>query len=145
MDAIVLLKNDHREVEKVFKAFEKLDDDAAASKRQTAQEIIRLLTVHTTIEEEVFYPAVREDLPDLKDDILEGIEEHHVAKLLLGEIADLEPDDERYDAKVTVLIESVRHHVEEEEDEMFPQIRKEWGRKRLGELGDALELAKRKV
>lgn len=142
MDAIVLLKNDHREVEKAFKSFEKLGEGATSSKRTTADEIIRLLKVHTTIEEAVFYPAVRSELPDLESDILEGIEEHHLAKMLLGEIAELDPEDERYDAKVTVLIESVRHHVEEEEGEMFPQIRKEWGRKRLGELGAALEEAK---
>ena len=143
MDAITLLKADHREVEKLFKAYEKLGEKADVTKERTAGEIVRLLSVHASIEEQVFYPAVRSEIPDLEGDVLEALEEHHVAKWVLSEIDGLGPDDERYDAKVTVLIESVRHHVEEEETEMFPAVRSALGRKRLGEIGERLEQAKK--
>jgi hemerythrin superfamily protein len=143
MDAITLLKNDHRTVEKLFKKFEKTGDDAAAAKREVVDAIIEELSVHTAIEEQVFYPAVREALPDLDDIVLEGLEEHHVSKWTLAELADMSPEHERFDAKVTVLIESVRHHLKEEEEDLFPDVRKALGRKALGQIGDAMEEARR--
>ncbi|MDP8936972.1 MAG: hemerythrin domain-containing protein [Actinomycetota bacterium] len=143
MDAITLLKNDHKTVEKLFKQFEKAGEDAVKTKREVVDSIISELSVHAAVEEQVFYPAVREALPDLEDTVLEGLEEHHVAKWTLWELADLSPEHERFDAKVTVLIESVRHHVEEEETEMFPEVRKALGRKALGQIGDAMEEAKK--
>lgn len=144
MDAITLLKEDHKTVEKLFRRFEKLekDDGPDDQKRAVVDEIIEELSVHAAIEEQVFYPAIREVMPDAEDMVLEALEEHHVAKWVLSELADLSPSHERFDAKVTVLIESVRHHVEEEEGELFPDVRKELGRKRLGEVGEALEKAK---
>lgn len=144
MDAITLLKNDHKTVERLFKRFEKAekaDDDD--TKAEVVEEIVKELAVHAAIEEQVFYPAVREEVPDEEDMVLEGLEEHHIVKWTLSELADMTPDDERFDAKVTVLMESVRHHVEEEESELFPEVRKALGRKRLGEIGDALEQAKK--
>ena len=143
MDAITLLKNDHKTVEKLFKRFEKAGDDAVKTKREVVDSIIKELSVHAAIEEQVFYPAVRDALPDLEDTVLEGLEEHHVAKWTLWELADMSPEHERFDAKVTVLIESVRHHVEEEEGEMFPEVRKALGRKALGQIGDAMEEARK--
>ncbi len=143
MDAITLLKNDHKTVEKLFKSFEKAGDGATKTKRQVVDGIIKELCVHAAIEEQVFYPAVREALPDVEDTVLEAIEEHHVAKWTLWELASMSPDHERFDAKVTVLIESIRHHVEEEEGELFPEVRKALGRKELGELGEAMEKAKK--
>ena len=143
MDAITLLKNDHKTVEKLFKKFEKAGDDALATKQQVVASIIEELSVHAAIEEQVFYPAVREALPDLEDTVLEALEEHHIAKWTLWELANLSPDHERFDAKVTVLIESVRHHVEEEEGDLFPEVRKALGRKALGEVGDAMVEAKK--
>jgi hemerythrin superfamily protein len=144
VDAITLLKNDHKTVEKLFKRFEKLekDDGPDEEKRSVVDEIIEELSVHAAIEEQVFYPAIREAVPDAEDTVLESLEEHHVAKWVLSELADMDPSHERFDAKVTVLMENVRHHVEEEEQELFPEVRKELGRKRLGEVGDALEKAK---
>ena len=142
MDAITLLKNDHKTVERLFKRFEKTGDDASAEKQEVVGSIIEELSVHAAIEEQVFYPAIREALPDAEDMVLEALEEHNVAKWVLSEIASLSVDHERYDAKVTVLIESVRHHVEEEEQELFPQVRGALGRKQLGEIGAALEAAK---
>jgi hemerythrin superfamily protein len=141
-DAIVLLKNDHKTVEKLFKEFEKLGDRAHTTKRKVVDRIIEELAVHAAIEEQHFYPTVREKAPDITDDVLEGLEEHHIVKWTLSELEDLSPEDERFDAKVTVLIESVRHHVEEEEGEMFPQVRKAIGRKDLADLGEVLEKAK---
>ena len=143
MDAITLLKNDHKTVEKLFKTFEKAGEDASAAKRKVVDEIIVELSVHAAIEEQVFYPAIRDAVADVEDTVLEALEEHHVVKWTLNELVDLSPDHERFDAKVTVLIESVRHHVEEEEGELFPEVRKVLGRKALGEIGDAMEEARK--
>jgi hemerythrin superfamily protein len=137
-DAIVLLKNDHKTVEKLFKEFEKAGETAYQEKRRIADSIIEELTVHAYIEEEIFYPAAREAVPETKDHVLESVEEHHVVVWMLSELQDLDPEDETFDAKVTVLTENVRHHVEEEEDEWFPEVRSAMGRKRLQELGQRM-------
>ena len=143
LDAIALLKADHRTVEDLFKRFEKAGDGARKTKRAIVDSIIEELSVHASIEEMVFYPAVRREVSDADSDVLEALEEHHVAKWLLWELEDLNPADERFDAKVTVLIENVRHHVKEEEEELFPTVREELGRTRLRELGAELAAAKR--
>jgi hemerythrin superfamily protein len=143
MDAITLLRNDHRAVEKLFKAYEKAGDGARATKRRTVEAIVRELSVHAAIEELVFYPAVRAEVEGTRDTVLESMEEHHVVKWLLSEIDGLAPDHERFDAKVSVLVENVRHHVKEEESELFPAVRAALGRKRLAEIGTALEKAKK--
>ena len=142
MDAITLLKNDHKTVEKLFKSFEKAGDGAYVEKRRIVDRIIEELSVHAAIEEQVFYPVVRATVDGIDDDVLEALEEHHVVKTVLAELEDLPPDHERFVAKVTVLIENVRHHVEEEEDDLFPKVRDELGRSALGAVGDALELAR---
>jgi len=142
MDAIVLLKDDHKTVEKLFKKFEKAADSAYKTKRKLVDKMIIELTTHTYIEEQIFYPAARESVPETTDHILESIEEHHVVVWMLSELSGMDPTDERFDAKVTVLIENVRHHVEEEEEEWFPQVRKAMGRKALQELGERLTTAK---
>ncbi len=103
-----------------------------------------MLAVHTYIENEGLYPRVRKQAPDLESDILESYEEHHVADLLCAELAEMTPDDERFTAKVTVLIESVEHHIEEEESSWFPDVREELGRKELQEIGaEMLKLRKK--
>ena len=142
MDAIVLLKNDHKTVEKLFKQFEKAGDDAKAAKRELVDQIVEELSVHAYIEEQIFYPQARTAAPDTEDHVLESLEEHHIVKWVLEELRDMDPSDERFDAKVTVLMENVRHHVEEEEQDWFPEVRKAMGRKRLQELGEQLEKAK---
>ncbi len=144
-DAIVLLKNDHKEIRKAFTEFERAGDQAHVTKGRLVDRIIELLTVHTYIENEVMYPRVRELLPDLEDDVLESYEEHHVADLLVMELAAMKPDDERFDAKTTVLIENVRHHIEEEEQEWFPQVREGLGRKALQDIGAQMMRAKDKA
>ncbi len=143
VDGIVLLKEDHKTVEKLFKQFEKAGDNAHATKRKIADQVIEELTTHTWIEEKIFYPAAREAAPDTKDHVLESIEEHHVVLWMLSELKGLDASDERFDAKMTVLMESVRHHVEEEEKEWFPEVRKAMGRNRLTELGARMETAKK--
>ena len=144
-DAIVLLKADHKEIKRLFRDFEASGDGATATKGALVSKIIELLTVHTYIENEVMYPEVRRLLPDLEDDVLESYEEHHVADVLCMELSVMSADSERFDAKTTVLIENVTHHIEEEEDEWFPKVREGLGRKQLSELGERLLAAKAKA
>jgi iron-sulfur cluster repair protein YtfE (RIC family) len=134
-DAIVLLKNDHAEIRKQFRRFQESGENAAAAKGKIVDKIIELLTVHTYIENEIMYPEVRKLLPDLEDDVLESYEEHHVADVLVMELAGMQPDAERFDAKTTVLIESVEHHMDEEENDWFPKVRAGVGRKQLQDIG----------
>jgi len=144
-DAIVLLKKDHQEIRKVFNAFEKAGENAHATKGKLVDKMIELLTVHTYVENEVMYPRVRELLPEVEDDVLESYEEHHVADVLVMELAMMKPDHERFTAKTTVLIENVTHHMEEEEQEWFPKVREGLGRKVLQELGADMLKAKKKA
>jgi hemerythrin-like domain-containing protein len=144
-DAIVLLKNDHKEIRKAFREFEKAGEKAYAKKGKLVNRIIELLTVHTYIENEVMYPRVRDLLPELEDDVLESYEEHHVADVLVVELSMMKPDDERFTAKTTVLIENVDHHIDEEEKEWFPQVREGLGRKTLQDIGAELLEAKKKA
>ena len=142
-DAIVLLKEDHKQVKALFRKFEGAGEDAHAQKGAIVEQIIELLTIHTYIENEVMYPQVRQLLPDLEDDVLESYEEHHVADVLCMELAAMKPTDERFDAKTTVLIENVTHHIEEEEEDWFPKVREGLGRKQLAEIGRQLIAAKK--
>jgi len=121
VSALDLLEEDHREVEGFFDEYEELED--ADEKERIALKICLALTVHTQIEEEIFYPAVREAI-EKAELIDEAIVEHASAKQLIAEIEEMDPNDELYDAKVKVLGEQVRHHVDEEEDELFPEIEK---------------------
>ena len=124
-DAIQLLTADHAEVKKLFKSYEKLIKDEADTeeKRELAEQICMMLTVHAAIEEEIFYPSAREVLEE-QDLIDEAAVEHASAKDLIAQIQDSEPDDELYDAKVKVLGEYIDHHVKEEQDEIFPKVKK---------------------
>jgi hemerythrin-like domain-containing protein len=144
-DAIVLLKDEHKAILRAFREFEQAGEDAHQAKGRLVDRIIELLTVHTYIENEVMYPRVRELVPDLEDDVLESYEEHHVADVLVMELAGMKPTDERFDAKTTVLIENVRHHIEEEEQEWFPQVREALGRKTLQEIGTEMLEARAKA
>ena len=139
-DAIALLKADHREVEGYFEGFEKARSDDR--KQQLAEKICRALTVHATIEEEIFYPAFLEATEE-EDLHHEAAVEHEGAKKLIAEIESSGPDDEYYDAKVTVLSEMIKHHVNEEEkrDGLFAKSRQ--SEMDLDALGE--QLASRKA
>ena len=145
-DAVALIKADHREVEKLFHEFEDAGDRAYKTKQQLVSQIIKELEVHATIEEEIYYPAVdAKAKKDGKELVAEAVEEHHVVKVLLGELATMSAEDDAFDAKVTVLIENVRHHVEEEEEELLPQSEKILGDEELARLGEAMAARKQQL
>lgn len=143
MDALELLKSDHDKVRSLFRQFEQ----AASSEDEAAQaelrdKIIEELEVHTAIEEEVFYPQVREGGEETEDLVLEGVEEHHVVDQIIAEVRTMNPDEEAFEAKMTVLIENVEHHAEEEEEEMFPKVRASFDATKLAAMGEELAAAK---
>jgi len=123
-DAIALLTADHREVKEMFEQFEELGDRAKASKEKLKDKICKALIAHTTIEEEIFYPAMRAKGEDAEDMVDEAVVEHASAKDLIKQLQEMQPDDDLYDAKVKVLGEQIDHHVQEEEKEMFAKARK---------------------
>jgi hypothetical protein len=138
MKATELLKKQHREVKALFAQAKKVKPQ---ERRRVLDEISEKLEAHMTIEEDIFYPAVREIGTKKTDEIVpEAYEEHHVVKLVLEELPDVDLDDERFEAKVTVLDELIEHHVEEEEREMF-KIAEKLGTERLAELGDEMHSA----
>ena len=137
-DAIVILKDDHKQIRKLFTQFEKTGDNAHSAKESLAERILEALTVHTYLENEVMYPETWVLLPELEDDVLESYEEHHVADVLCMELATMKPTDERFDAKMTVLIENVSHHMDEEEQDWFPKVRAGLGRKKLAAIGQRM-------
>jgi hypothetical protein len=121
--AIEMLKADHDKVKKAFKEFEKLEQDDTETARHIVQVVCEDLKVHTTLEEEIFYPAVREAIED-EDIMNEASVEHETAKMLIEQLENMGPDDPNYRATFTVLGEYVLHHVKEEEGEMFPEAKK---------------------
>jgi hemerythrin superfamily protein len=122
-DAIALLKQDHRTVSALFEEFEKADDEEQSA---IAQRVCQLLTVHATMEEELLYPAAKQAFEDEEDDDLvnEAEVEHGTAKELIAKIEGMTSDDEHFKATVTVLGEYIKHHVKEEEGELFPKLKK---------------------
>ena len=122
-DAIALLKQDHASVKKALKEFEKMDHEDTAAMQELVTTVCNELKVHTTIEEEIFYPAVRAAIED-EDLLNEAQVEHQSAKELIAQLENMEPSDPLYAATFTVLGEYVQHHVKEEESEMFPQVKK---------------------
>jgi iron-sulfur cluster repair protein YtfE (RIC family) len=124
MDAVALLIADHNRVRGLIARYEEAhDNDDLRESAKLVAKIVEELDVHMTIEEEVFYPAIHDLKDEIGETVDEGVEEHHVAKILIKELGSLEPTDETWAAKVTVLIESVEHHVDEEEEELFPHVR----------------------
>jgi uncharacterized coiled-coil DUF342 family protein len=122
-DALALLVADHEKVRSLFKQFEGLTDRAVVKKKKIADQICEELSIHTEMEEAVFYPAVR-DLIEDSDLMDEALVEHEGAKNLIAQIREMQPGDDLYDARVKVLSEQIEHHVKEEEGEMFSKIRK---------------------
>jgi hemerythrin superfamily protein len=145
-DAIALLKTDHATVKQLFEQEEKLNKRDSEKQAGTFSQIKDALEVHATIEEEIFYPAVKKARSEhVKNEVREGYEEHKQIKTLLAEIASITPADKTYDMKMKVLKEDVEHHVKDEEGEMFPDAKKFLGESRLVELGTELQARKQQL
>lgn len=140
-DAVSVLMRDHREVERLFKEYEKAKEDDAR-KQQIFQQVAMELKLHTQIEEEIFYPASREFVDD-EEVVNEAVVEHASAKDLIAQLEAMQPTDQYYDAKVKVLQEMIDHHVEEEETEFFPECRK--SDMDLKAIGEQLEMRKEEL
>lgn len=143
MNALTLLKQDHGNVEELFHRFETAKPDDVEELARVRDLVIEHLSRHAVVEEQVFYPAIRAKLGDEHSfTVLEGLEEHHAAKAMLSELEKLAPTHERFRAKFTVIIENVRHHIEEEEEDMFPLVRENFTVEELNTMGEQMESAK---
>ncbi len=136
-NAIEMLLDDHRKVKKLLDELDQTTERGIKTREELFTRIKSELTVHEIIEEEIFYPALKQH-PKAKDIVLEGYEEHHVVDVLMGELTSLPYDDETWGAKFTVMKENVEHHVEEEEGDMFVKARQVFDRDELDELGQAM-------
>lgn len=143
MDAIKLIKQDHETVEGLFKRFEAAGSKAYTTKRRIADRVVKELSVHAAVEEQVLYPKMRELGGEFEEMVQEAEVEHSEAKNALRALVSLSGDDPMLDAKMAALMGGVRHHVEEEEKEMLPKFREELSREELEELGDQLNRAKK--
>ncbi|MBV8491718.1 MAG: hemerythrin domain-containing protein, partial [Candidatus Eremiobacteraeota bacterium] len=147
MDALTLLKQDHAEVKELFAQFEALGERAVASKERLYRKIQDALELHTSLEEAIFYPALKQRAEDTeeRDTVLEAFEEHAVAKNLIEQLRSLDPSEETFVPKITVLMESVRHHIKEEEGPLFKIARQLMEKDELAELGEEMAEAKRQA
>jgi hemerythrin superfamily protein len=134
VDAIELLKTQHQEVKGLFKRIEKAEED---EKQDLFEQLADALAVHAAIEEKHFYPATKNARTE--DLLQEAVEEHLSAKRLIADLMEMSPEDPQFDAKVAVLEEQIEHHVEEEEKELFPKVRKMIGKEELEDLGMVME------
>ncbi len=137
MDAITLLTEDHDALKKLLAEIKETTDRAEKTRGELFSRIKMELTVHEVIEEEIFYPALKEH-PRAKEIVLEGYEEHHVVDEIMGELEGLEPTDEAFGPKAKVMAENIEHHIEEEEGEMFKQARQVFDADELAELGERM-------
>lgn len=142
MDAFKLLKQDHEKVSGIFEKLEPTTENGVKTREELFTRLKTELDIHARIEEEIFYPAIKE-AQETHDITLEAFEEHRVVKRLLAELEAMPKDDERWGAKLKVLKENVEHHVEEEEDEMFKSARKVLSQQQVDELGERMEAAKK--
>lgn len=141
MDVVKLLKQDHRTVKGLFGQYKSASSNK--QKKDLANKITKELSIHAGIEEQFLYPTVRERNEKFDDQVLEALEEHHVAKATLKELESMYPSDERFDAKMTVLMENIRHHIKEEEEELFPKLPKIMSKEELQAIGEVMEQAKK--
>jgi iron-sulfur cluster repair protein YtfE (RIC family) len=138
MDAIKLLTHDHDEMKKLLNQLEETTERGIKIRTELFAKVRRELEIHESIEEEIFYPALKEH-PKAKDIVLEGIEEHHVVDGIVAELEVVPVDDETWAAKLTVMRENVEHHMEEEEGDMFPKARTVFDKDELEDLGSRME------
>jgi hemerythrin superfamily protein len=141
MNALTLLKNDHDKVKRLLAELETTTERGLKTRSELFATIKGELTVHETIEEEIFYPALME-MAKTKDITLEAYEEHHVVDLLMGELEELDVADESWGAKAKVMQENIEHHIEEEEGEMFQKTRQVFDERELEELGQRMQARK---
>jgi hemerythrin superfamily protein len=141
-DAIEVLTADHQAIRKLFEEFEGLGEEALTERQYVVGRICHELTVHAKIEEDIFYPRARQAGKEEKDEVLEGIEEHKLIKQLVDELVETNAQDETFNPRVDVLNEQVEHHLDEEEREMFPHVRKALSESELVTLGAQLTKAK---
>lgn len=139
MNAIKLLTEDHNKVRKLFGKVKASDSNS--EKNKLFKQIKQELEVHTHIEEKIFYPKVREN-KEIKDIVMESLQEHHQVDVLMREIENLSDDSEKLEPKMKVLMEDVEHHAQEEEGEMFPKVEKNFSDSELEKLGEKLEQEK---
>jgi hemerythrin-like domain-containing protein len=144
MDAITLLKDDHDKLKKLLEELDHTTERGVKTREELFGKVERELTVHEAIEEEIFYPALKEH-PKAKDLVLEAYEEHHVVDTVMAEIRELPYDHETWGAKLTVMKENIEHHIGEEEEEMFPQARKVFERSELEDLGERMTARKEQL
>jgi hemerythrin-like domain-containing protein len=142
MNAITMLTDDHRAVKKLLSELETTTERGVKTREELFSRLKADLTVHEIIEEEIFYPALKEH-PKAKDIVLEAYEEHNVVDTLMGELSSLPADDERWGAKAKVMQENIEHHIEEEEGDMFKKARQVFDEAELEELGE--RMARRRV
>jgi hemerythrin-like domain-containing protein len=142
MNAITMLTDDHRTVKKLLRELESTTERGVKTREELFTRIKADLTVHEIIEEEIFYPALKEH-PKARDIVLEGYEEHNVVDTLMSELSSLPFDDERWGAKAKVMQENIEHHIEEEEGDMFKKARQVFDEAELEELGE--RMARRRV
>ena len=144
MDALKLLKEDHVKVKKMLSELDDTTERAEKTREAGFARIQQELEVHEAIEEEIFYPALK-DHPKTKELALEGYEEHHVVDTVMAEMRELAVTDETWTAKFSVMKENLEHHIEEEEDEMFKQARQVFDESELEDLGERMESRKRQL
>lgn len=147
MDAIKLLTDQHQDVDRAFKEFESLGSGDTERKKEIARSVITDLSTHADagIEEVAFYPTVKEALPDMAGEIDHDLEEHNEVKQLLSDLQGMDPADDEFDKKFTSLVEDVRHHVDDEEHNLFPRVAEVMTAEELGDLGQAMEDLQSKV
>lgn len=143
MDLISILKADHRSVDDLFEQFRSHSARARKAREATVRRIVSELSLHAQAEEQVLYPTVRDRLPDLAATVQESLEDHQLVSWELSTVTTLSADDERLDAKISVLAQLVGHHVEEEERDLFPKVRTGLSRRELQDLGETLRATKR--
>ena len=141
MNALKLLEQDHEKVKKLLGQLDSTTERGVKTREGLFTKVTHELQVHEAIEEEIFYPALKEH-PKAKEIVLEAYEEHHVVDKVMGELREVPFDDETWGAKLTVMKENVEHHIEEEENEMFKQARDVFDEAELEELGERMEQRK---
>jgi hemerythrin-like domain-containing protein len=144
MDAVQLLKEDHAKVKKILEDLDSTTERGVKTREELFTKVKRELEVHESIEDEIFYPALKEH-PKARDIVLEGYEAHHVVDMVMAEIVDLPYDDETWGAKCTVMKENVEHHIEEEEGDMFKQARQVFSNEELEDLGVRMQARKEQL